>query len=176
MTGAPTESSTPEDEQDVAMLADTLGSMPADGPVTVDLLSVRLGRFTVLRRLGVGGMGEVFAAYDEELDRKVAVKLLKPQRGDDGRERGRLLREAQAMARLSDPNVAQIYDVGVYAGQVFVAMEYIDGPTLGAWQQQADRGVAEVLGVYLQAGRGLQAAHAAGLVHRDFKPDSGLAV
>ena len=174
MTGAPTESSTPEDEQDAAMLADTLGSMPADGPVTVDLLSVRLGRFTVLRRLGVGGMGEVFAAYDEELDRKVAVKLLKPQRGDDGRERGRLLREAQAMARLSDPNVAQIYDVGVYAGQVFVAMEYIDGPTLGAWQQQADRGVAEVLGVYLQAGRGLQAAHAAGLVHRDFKPDNAL--
>jgi len=155
------------------VLDDTLASLRPEGPGASDLVSARLGRFTVLRRLGVGGMGEVFAAYDEELDRKVAVKLLKA-RDDDARERGRILREAQAMARLSDPNVAQIYDVGVYAGQVFVAMEFIDGPTLGAWQRQAPRGVAELLAVYIQAGRGLQAAHAAGLVHRDFKPENVL--
>ena len=89
------------------VLDDTLASLRPEGPGASDLVSAPLGRFTVLRRVGVGGMGEVFAAYDEELDRKVAVKLLKA-RDDDARERGRILREAQAMARVSGPNVGQV--------------------------------------------------------------------
>jgi predicted Ser/Thr protein kinase len=138
-----------------------------------DLVALRIGRFTVIRRVGMGGMGEVFAAYDEQLDRRVAVKLLRGGR-DEERLRGRVLREAQAMARLSDPNVAQVYDVGVHEGRVFVAMEFVDGPTLAQWLRLARRSQAEILDVFCQAGRGLQAAHAAGLVHRDFKPDNAL--
>ncbi|MEM9492044.1 MAG: protein kinase, partial [Myxococcota bacterium] len=91
-----------------------------------------IGRFALLHQLGRGGMGEVYAAYDEELDRKVAVKLLRPE-GDDPTGRARLVREARAMARLSHPHVAPIYECGVVDGSVFVAMEFIGGRTLGAW-------------------------------------------
>ena len=135
----------------------------------------RVGRYLILRQIGAGGMGVVFAAYDEELDRKVAVKLLR-QAGDARSDlRTRILREAQAMARLSHPNVVQIYEVGEVAsvaGQVFIAMEFIEGTTLSDWQRA--RSWEEVLPVYLQAGQGLGAAHESGLIHRDFKPDNVL--
>ncbi len=132
---------------------------------------VKIGRFTVLRRLGAGGMGVVYAAYDEMVDRKVAIKLL--QRMRVGEEAGdRLLREAQALGRLSHPNVIQVYEVGVHEERVFVAMEFVEGCTLEAWEPEAS--LAAVLDVYVQAGRGLAAAHEAGLVHRDFKPDNVL--
>ena len=135
--------------------------------------SARVGRFAVLRRIGAGGMGVVYAAYDEELDRKVAIKLVRPGRNDpDIRARSR--REAQALARLSHPNVVQVYEVGEYIGQVYLAMEYIQGQTLRAWQTAAARTWREVVAMYLQVGRGLAAAHACGLVHRDFKPDNVL--
>jgi len=132
-----------------------------------------LGRFVLLRELGAGAMGIVYAAYDEELDRRLAVKVLHTGPGDS-EGRARSLREAQAMARVSHPNVVQIYEVGTLAEQVFVAMEFIDGGTLGAWQRARPRAPAEILHLYLQAGRGLAAAHAAGLVHRDFKPENVL--
>ncbi|MBL9103683.1 MAG: protein kinase [Myxococcales bacterium] len=135
--------------------------------------SARIGRFAVLRRIGAGGMGVVYAAYDEELDRKVAIKLVRPGRGDpDTRARSR--REAQALARLSHPNVVQVYEVGEYEGQVYLAMEHVQGQTLRAWQASAPRGWRELVAMYLQVGRGLAAAHARGLVHRDFKPDNVL--
>src|SRR3954447_19350400 len=131
-----------------------------------------LGRYIVLGELGAGGQGVVLAAYDPELDRKVALKLLKPgasgSSGSDGQIR--LLREAQAMARLNHPNVIAVHDVGTLDDQVFVAMELVDGGTLKGWLKQP-RTWREVVDVFLQAGRGLSAAHAAGLVHRDFKPD-----
>src|SRR5215831_19001832 len=134
-----------------------------------------IGRYVVLGLLGRGGMGEVYAAYDPELDRKIAVKLLRA-RGHgaaalaDGRTR--LLREAQAIARLSHPNVVVVYDVGTFKDSIFIAMEFIEGNTIGYWLTAADRGWREVLDVYLAAGRGLAAAHEAGLVHRDFKPEN----
>jgi eukaryotic-like serine/threonine-protein kinase len=133
----------------------------------------RIGRFVVTGTLGQGGMGIVLAAYDPELDRKVALKLVRSDRG--GAEgRARLLREAQAMARLSHPNVVAVHDVGVYDGDVFVAMEFVRGRTLRAWLAEARRPWREVVGMFVQAGRGLSAAHEAALVHRDFKPDNVL--
>ena len=130
-----------------------------------------LGRHMVLERLGAGGMGVVYAAYDPELDRKIAVKLIRGLGEHDRAGAARLLREAKAMARLTHPNVITVHDVGVLAsGEVFVAMEFVDGLTLRAWQQRETRSWREILAVYREAGRGLAAAHAVGLVHRDFKP------
>jgi tetratricopeptide (TPR) repeat protein/predicted Ser/Thr protein kinase len=130
-----------------------------------------LGRYLILDRLGQGGMGVVYAAYDRELDRKVAVKLLRGERARDGG--ARLLREAQAMARLQHPNVIAVHDVGTFGGRVFVAMEFVDGETLAAMRERS-LGWRETLALFIQAGRGLAAAHAAGLVHRDFKPENAL--
>ncbi|PTL82785.1 serine/threonine-protein kinase [Vitiosangium sp. GDMCC 1.1324] len=135
-----------------------------------------VGRYMVLEKLGSGGMGVVYAAYDPELDRKLALKLLHP--GSDQVEKSggqaRLLREAQAMARLSHPHVISIYDVGTWRERVFIAMELVEGPSLRDWLKQGARPWREVVEVFVAAGRGLAAAHAAGLVHRDFKPDNVL--
>ena len=130
-----------------------------------------IGRYLVIERLGAGGMGVVYAAYDPELDRKVAVKLLLPEvAGRPELGRARLVREAQAMAKLAHPNVVAVHDVGTLGDQVFVAMEFVQGRTLTAWLEGQARGWREVLEMFLAAGRGLSAAHAAGIVHRDFKP------
>ncbi|MDY7232282.1 serine/threonine-protein kinase [Hyalangium rubrum] len=132
----------------------------------------RVGRFLPLRVLGEGGMGVVYAAYDPDLDRKVALKLLRVTGGERDLELGysRLLREAQAMARISHPNVIPVFEAAPWQGQVYVAMELVDGGTLREWVRSEPRSWREVLEKYLAAGRGLAAAHAAGLVHRDFKP------
>ncbi|KIG13315.1 High-affnity carbon uptake protein Hat/HatR [Enhygromyxa salina] len=128
-----------------------------------------VGRYVVLERLGAGAMGVVFAAYDPELDRRVAVKLLRPRGRDQASARARLVREAQVLAKLADPNVVTVHDVGDHAGQVFVAMEYVRGVTLDERVAGTEHWKS-TLELLLQAGRGLAAAHEAGLVHRDFKP------
>jgi serine/threonine protein kinase/tetratricopeptide (TPR) repeat protein len=134
-----------------------------------------IGRYVVLNLVGRGGMGEVYAAYDPELDRKVAVKLLRAriENGVSNTEgRQRTMREAQAIARLSHPNVIVVYDVGTFREQVFIAMEFVDGHTASYWGHAQPRPWQEVLKVYMAAGHGLQAAHEKGMVHRDFKPEN----
>jgi len=136
-----------------------------------------LGRYTVLERIGAGGMGVVYGAFDPQLDRKIALKVMHPnmrtQTATDG-GRSRLLREAQAMAKLSHANVITVHDVGMFGDRVFVAMEFVDGVTLREWLEQQHRDWPEIVEGFVKAGRGLASAHAAGLVHRDFKPDNVL--
>ncbi|MCY1068993.1 serine/threonine-protein kinase [Nannocystis sp. RBIL2] len=163
--------------------------------------ALQLTRYVLMRRLGAGGMGVVYLAYDPSLDRKVAIKLLRVAPGDGPAQaaHARLLREAQALARLSHGNVVAVHDVGSYdadalttmrigphrtepvpkdripqAAGVFLVMEYVPGITLAQWLDDRVRGVREVLDVFLAAGRGLVAAHAVGIIHRDFKPGNVL--
>jgi formylglycine-generating enzyme required for sulfatase activity len=134
----------------------------------------RIGRYVIIERVGTGAMGVVYGAYDPELDRKVALKLIKPGQGVKDTARARLLREAKAIARLQHPNVVAVHDVGVIDDQVFLAMEFVAGGTIKSWVAEKPRTWREILDVFIAAGRGLAAAHAAGLVHRDFKPDNVL--
>ena len=146
-----------------------------ESPVPKQMLV--LSRYILREPLGMGGMGMVYAAHDPQLDRRVAVKLLRAD-GEDSvplEHRAELLvREARALAQLSHPNVVAVHDVGIHEGQAFVAMELVEGRTLNQWLDQAPRALDEVLDVVVQAGHGLSAAHQAGLVHRDFKPGNVL--
>jgi tetratricopeptide (TPR) repeat protein/predicted Ser/Thr protein kinase len=138
--------------------------------ITPERTALRLGHYVLLHTLGRGGMGVVYAAYDERLDRRVAIKLLHKR----GREKAgrRLIREAQALARLSHPNVVPIHDVGEFEQQPFLVMDLIEGVTLDQWRSERERTRDEILAVFLAAGRGLAAAHAKGVIHRDFKPEN----
>lgn len=130
-------------------------------------------RFIVHETLGAGGMGVVYSAYDPELGRKVALKLLLPRAGGSGDgDRTRLVREGQALAKLSHPNVVAVHDVGVHDDRVWIAMEFVAGQTLAAWAKERPRRWTEVLAMLVDVARGIAAAHGAGLVHRDLKPEN----
>ncbi|MFT3712758.1 MAG: serine/threonine-protein kinase [Archangium sp.] len=132
-----------------------------------------IGRYVVLERLGQGGMGVVYTAHDPQLQRVVAIKVLRSSVANGKAStsgQARLLREAQAMAQVAHPNVVPVYDSGPFGSGIFIAMELVRGGTLDAWNKVKPRPWREVLRVFGDAGRGLQAAHARGLIHRDFKP------
>jgi len=136
----------------------------------------RVGRYLILSTLGTGGMGVVFSAYDPQLDRKVALKLLRSglQLATKDAQK-RLRREAQAIAQLSHPNVVGVYDVGTTdEGDLYIAMEFVEGETVTQWLRSYPRSWREIVDVFLQAAKGLVAAHGVGLLHRDFKPDNVL--
>jgi predicted Ser/Thr protein kinase len=155
-------------------LAQTATASPEQGtPVPeVSAPPESIGRFRVERQLGAGAMGVVYAAFDPDLERRVAVKVLRAAPGNVARNR--LLREARAMARLSHPNVVTVHEVGTSGEQDYVATELITGSNLSEWLRAAPRSKREIVDAYLAAGRGLAAAHEAGLVHRDFKPHNVL--
>ena len=171
-------------EKDLTQSAAPRHARPQQGSLGRQLLRQRMfptettptaiGRYLVLDFVGAGAMGEVFAAYDPVLDRKVALKLLPPALSGDHERRARLMREAQALAKLSHPNVVQVYEAGEHDERVFVVMEFVAGQTLAQWVESVDGGSrdAVILAKFMDAGRGLAAAHAAGLIHRDFKPSN----
>ena len=145
---------------------------PVDPPVAPPAVAPTFaGRYTLIRKLAEGGMGEVYVAYDDQLDRRVALKLLR-QAIQSPNVQQRMHREAQALARLSHPNVVHVYDVGHHDERLFVTMELIVGADLRKWWNAAKRPWQAVLDCILQAGDGLAAAHRAGLIHRDIKPDN----
>ncbi|MCH9682947.1 MAG: serine/threonine protein kinase, partial [Deltaproteobacteria bacterium] len=133
----------------------------------------QIQRYVVIDRIDGGGMGDVFIAYDPQLDRRLAVKVLRDQPGvREDFDHERLRREGQALAQLSHPNVVTIYDVGEWNERTFIAMELVDGTHLGQWLRRRPRTQSEILAVFVAAGRGLAAAHAADIIHRDFKPSN----
>jgi serine/threonine protein kinase len=154
---------------------------PADGPnVAASVPEGRLlepgtevSRYVISGLIGVGAAGVVYGAHDPQLRRKIALKLMRPDHSLGPRAealKARLLREARAMARLSHPNVVTVFDVGTYEDQVFIVMELVEGETLDRWLAQRTRGWHEIVRAFVDAGRGLAAAHAVQIVHRDFKP------
>ncbi len=158
-------------------------TLPVDAPGARGVAPVhaqgdRIGRYVLDTVLGRGGMGVVYAAHDPELDRPIAVKVLRPELWSSEnaeQARARLLREAQAMARVAHPNVVTVHDVGAAGAELYVAMELVDGTSLRTWLRSEPRPKPQaIIAAFVHAGRGLAQAHAAGLVHRDFKPDNVL--
>jgi tetratricopeptide (TPR) repeat protein/predicted Ser/Thr protein kinase len=161
----------PQSELDAMRDVTIADATYTDEPAAIELPSpTRLNHYVLLTKLGQGGMGVVYAAYDPKLDRKVALKLLRAE-GERKAQR-RLVREAQAMARLSHPNVVQIYEIGETEQLIFIVMEFVQGVTLQRWLAAEPRSQRAILEVFDAAGAGLAAAHTQGLVHRDFKPDN----
>ncbi len=147
---------------------------PWASPSIDDAAVTQVGRYRITGVLGSGGMGTVFAASDPELDRSIAVKLLRPRGRLDDDRRARLAREAQALARISHPNVVAVYDIGSHGDQIFIAMERVGGGTLRTWLAAEPRSWREIVAIFAATGQGLAAVHDHGLIHRDFKPDNVL--
>jgi Tol biopolymer transport system component len=154
---------------------ETVVSLVGDGPrARLPTAGDKVGRYLIERRIGAGAMGVVFAARDPDLDRPVALKLLRDQLGSGEEREARLVREAQALARVRHPNVVAVHDIGTWNDRVFVAMELVEGATLRAWLGERAPTWREIVSTLIEAGRGLVAAHEVGVIHRDFKADNVL--
>ena len=166
----------------VATSQDSEEVVTSEGAIPTEPLPARIGRYVILHRLGAGGMGVVYAAYDPDLERKVALKVVRNNKHQASAGRARIVREAQAMAQVSHSNVVHVYEVGQDQSQrngpVFIAMELVDGVSMVEWQRRnpshSAASIQARLRLYLQAAQGLLAAHRLGIVHRDFKPDNVL--
>jgi tetratricopeptide (TPR) repeat protein len=170
-TDAPTKDGLGQEATDAnEQTSDTVG-LPEGKPAGIRQ-GTRIGRYLVLERLGAGGMGTVYAAYDPELDRKIALKFLFESASHSENARAEVMREGQSMARLSHPNVCSVYDVGDHEDRIFFALEHIEGVTLRKWLKASSPSWKEIVQTLCGAGRGLAAAHAAGIVHRDLKPSN----
>ncbi|HEY4175947.1 MAG TPA: protein kinase [Kofleriaceae bacterium] len=153
--------------------AETLPASPdAKRDSKAKVLPAKIGKYRIERELGAGGMGVVYVAFDPDLERRIALKVLRAATSSEAAQR--LQREARAMARLKHRNVVTVHEVATAAGQDYVAMELVEGSSLADWLREKKPTQAEVLDAFVQAGRGLAAAHAAGIVHRDFKPHNVL--
>jgi hypothetical protein len=148
-----------------------LGESSAPAKPRAVAAGTAVGRYVLLELVGSGGMGDVYAAYDPKLGRRVALKLMS-ERVASPMAVARFTREAQAVARLSHPNVVAIYDTGEFADRVYLAMEFVDGETLADWLLARPHSWREIRDVFMAAGAGLAAAHETGVVHRDFKPQN----
>lgn len=137
--------------------------------------TVRIGRYRIIKRIGRGAFGEVFLAFDEKLERHVALKLVRqdPEQSPT-RMIDRVYREAKVLGRMSHPNIAHAYDVGEYGDELFIVMQWIEGVSLDQWQDEQPRSWREIVSVYIEAGGALQAAHGMGVIHKDFKPTNVL--
>ena len=165
----------PQDACDKFDSHDTLDGVEVSKRLADLRQGARIHRYLIVELIGKGGMGAVYKAYDPELNRRVAIKILTLAPQEDktaSLPHARIKREAQALARLNHPHVVSIYDVGEYENGVYISMEYVEGQTLREWIRDSRPSQKEIVDVFLKAGQGLQAAHRQGLVHRDFKPEN----
>ncbi|MES1206389.1 MAG: protein kinase [Pseudomonadota bacterium] len=160
----------------VAVAVSTQRSVTAAAPGQSPAIpaGARLGRYEIRGWLGQGGMGDVYEGFDPELERRVAIKVLRDFGDDAAAGRRRLAREARTLARLSSPRVVAALDIGSVGDRVFLVMELVEGPTLAEWLRAAPRTWRQILDAFLDAGEGLAAAHEVGIIHRDFKPQNVL--
>lgn len=156
--------------ESVVMTQGEEDQLPPPGGATIRR-GTEVARYLVLDTLGSGGMGRVFSAHDPELDRRVAIKVLFEGRATHSSSgANELLREGRALASLRHPNIVSVYDIGWHEGELFIAMEYVEGKTFDAWQRDSTPSTSELLHHYLEAGAALATAHDAGIIHGDFKP------